>query len=85
MRAPIVPLGTGEDMPKGIDDDAVDYSTCHHGIYKGNAGGVCDACDAFEEERGGLDMCLCCGRYQWGKDLNADQCCIKGCTNPNEY
>lgn len=32
-----------------------------------------------------IDKCLRCGRYRATESLDADQCCIKGCRNPNEY
>jgi hypothetical protein len=67
------------------DDDFPDTSTCEHGVYKGLVGGHCSKCDEYEEQRGGIDKCLNCGRYKWGDELNKDQVCIKPCRNPNEY
>ena len=63
-----------------------DYDYCRHGTpYRYS----CDECNAEDDEieskMGGIDKCLNCGKYQWGKLLNADQCCIKQCINPNEY
>lgn len=60
-------------------DDFKDF--CHHGNEYSN----CDECDAKIEENGGIDKCLNCGRYKYGKQLNAFQVCIKACQNPNEY
>lgn len=56
---------------------------CRHG----NIGGRCDECDDDYEEysRGGIDKCLNCGKYKFNDQLNEDQCCKKGCINPNEY
>lgn len=70
-----------EDSFQSIEDDFDDWKLCEHG----NRSGECTACDAYEESMGGIDKCLNCGRYQWGKKLNKDQCCIKQCRNPNEY
>ena len=63
----------------------IDYQICPHGIYKGHIGGYCDLCDKEEEENGGIDKCLNCGQYKWGKELDKYQVCIKPCINPNEY
>lgn len=64
-----------------IDDfDSID-SFCRHG-YKADQ---CDECDAIIEADGGIDKCLNCGRYKSGNQLNKDQCCKRGCVNPNEY
>jgi hypothetical protein len=65
--------------------DEWDYAFCEHGIYKGLVGGVCDACDDYEEKRGGIDKCMNCGGYKWGDQLNEFQVCKRPCQNPNEY
>lgn len=42
--------------------------------------------DAYIDSRGGIDKCMCCGRYKYNDELTyPDQTCIKGCVNPNEY
>lgn len=42
--------------------------------------------DRYEEaDNIDIDMYLNCGRYVRSTSLNADQCCKKGCKNPNEY
>ena len=61
------------------------YETCVHGVYKGYVGGYCDECDEEEYRHGGLDKCLCCGRYKWADELTDGQVCKVGCRNPNEY
>lgn len=81
-------LNCGIEEPAELyidDNDWEDYATCHHGIYKGYVGGFCNDCDKEEEERGGLDKCLNCGRYCYGDQLNEHQIHIKPCKNPNEY
>ena len=72
-------------IDRADDWDEWDYATCDHGVYKGLVGGYCKACDEYEEQRGGLDKCLNCGRYKWGDQLDKDQVCIRPCRNPNEY
>lgn len=58
-------------------------------IYAQGSTSMCEdcarVCDELEEENGGMDKCMCCGRYKYGNQLNAFQVCIKGCVNPNEY
>ena len=65
-------------------DDAEDeYGryTCHHGFI-----GDCDECDDEINARGGIDKCMCCGRYKYNDELTyPGQVCIKKCVNPNEY
>lgn len=74
------------ESPDYLDDNSADYSTCEHGIYKGLLGGYCDACDKYEESRGGLDQCLQCGRYCWADQLDEHQVHKHGkCRNPAEY
>ena len=64
---------------------AHDFGECEHGVYKGDEGGNCRACDKYEQKRGGIDKCLNCGRYKWGDELNEDQVCKRQCHNQNEY
>ena len=61
------------------ESDAAEF--CRHG----NLYSECDECDAEIEQAGGIDKCLNCGRYKSGNQLNRDQVCKAGCTNPNEY
>lgn len=64
-----------------LDDSDSSDSFCRHG-YKYDQ---CDECDAIIEADGGIDKCLNCGRYKSGNQLNENQCCKRGCVNPNEY
>lgn len=64
-----------------FDFSEYEDSFCRHGYRYDD----CPECDAIEQENGGIDKCLNCGKYKWGKDLNSSQCCSKGCVNPNEY
>jgi len=72
------------DSDSNIDDDSYPKGFCQHGYRYAD----CAACDALDDEiesKGGIDKCLCCGKYKYGNSLNAFQQCIKGCRNPNEY
>ena len=50
---------------------------CEHG-YKYHACPIC-------EDDVDIDKCLNCGKYKLTSQLNSDQCCKQGCTNPQEY
>jgi hypothetical protein len=67
-----------------MDNDSnspyVRYSMCRHNMRALD----CYLCIEFEDDVD-VDKCLNCGRYKGSKQLNADQCCKKGCRNPNEY
>lgn len=42
--------------------------------------------DEYINSRGGIDKCMCCGKYKYNDELTyPGQTCIKGCVNPNEY
>lgn len=43
-----------------------------------------DDCDICSQDDTDIDKCLNCGRYVRSTSLNSDQCCKKGCINPNE-
>lgn len=66
--------------PAYYEDDYSDQSMCRHGVLFKYP---CDECDS--EDDCDIDKCLNCGRYRATSSLNSDQCCAKGCTNPNEY
>lgn len=72
-----------EDQGQSYNPD--DFDNFHKLCEHGNQAGKCNDCDAYEESQGGIDKCLNCGSYKWGKQLDKDQCCKKGCVNPNEY
>lgn len=73
------PIENEEELDD-FDDDYTPY-TCMHGMQ-----GQCNDCDDYEYFRGGIDKCMCCGRYKYNDELTyPGQTCIKGCVNPNEY
>ena len=53
---------------------------CRHGTLSRYP---CSDCD--DEDDPYIDKCLNCGRYRASSSLTRDQCCAKGCKNPNEY
>lgn len=58
-------------------------------IYAEGRDDICADCAETEDEeinsRGGIDKCLNCGRYMYGDQLDNNQCCVRGCRNPNEF
>ena len=42
--------------------------------------------DKIINSRGGIDKCMCCGKYKYNDQLTyPGQVCKSGCVNPNEY
>jgi hypothetical protein len=68
-----------------FEDEDDYYQSALNYCEHGNPTHDCNECDAYINSRGDIDKCLNCGRYKFGDELNADQCCKKGCVNPNEY
>lgn len=79
------------DEEEDFGDSSYSCYRCHqfNFICADGRDDICINCAADEdaeiEANGGIDKCLNCGRYKHGNQLNQYQCCIKGCTNPNEF
>lgn len=71
---------TYEDASDDFDDLYDDW------IHPGLSDEDQEKADEYIDSRGGIDKCMCCGRYKYNDELTyPDQVCIKGCVNPNEY